>query len=130
MGETPTVLLVEDEALIGLCTGDLLQAEGFSVIGAASPAEAIAILDERGDDVSSLFVDINLASGASGFELARDVRVRRPGIGVLYTSGVQPRDFESQCVPGARFIEKPYDARKVGEILRAMTPCRLAGQAA
>ena len=124
MGETQTVLLVEDEALIGLCTGDLLEAEGFSVIPATSPAEAIAVLDERGDGVSSLFVDINLASGMSGFELARDARRRRPGIGVLYTSGVQPSDFESRCVPGARFIEKPYDARRVGEILRAMSSSR------
>jgi CheY-like chemotaxis protein len=118
MAERPTVLLLEDEALIAANTAECLEDEGFSVIVTSTPAEALKATS--GPALSAIFLDINVADETTGFEVAQAIRRQWPGIPVLYTSGGRPDDFESCAVPGARFIGKPYRLREIADMLREM----------
>jgi CheY-like chemotaxis protein len=99
------VLLVEDEPLLRLVIADALVDANFRVIEAASPAEAMSVL-QAGIDVDVLLTDVEMPPGISGYELARQVQARWPIIEILITSGREwPR--EGDLPPGAVFLAKP-----------------------
>jgi len=99
------VLLVEDEALIRCAVAEYLREAGCAVIETASGEEAIAICKSN-MSIDLLFTDVNLIGQASGWEVAEYVRVDRPNVSVLYTSG-KSIDRE-RCLPGSTFLPKPY----------------------
>lgn len=66
---TATVLLVEDQMLLGFALRRRLESEGFSVVGpAASVAAATALLDGR--EVDFAVLDINLGFGTDSLAIA------------------------------------------------------------
>jgi len=78
------ILVVEDEALVGLGLAAMLENAGFDVIGPIGDLRsAMAVLDERSCALAIL--DINLAHGESSAPLAE--RLKRSGIPFLVTSG-------------------------------------------
>src|SRR5258708_956318 len=117
MSHEPVVLVVEDEFLVADNAEDFLQAQGYSVVPAHSAADAFRAVEELGDRISALFVDLHLRGGASGFDLASAARRKSPQLAVLYTSGGRPADYERRRVDGARFVDKPYDLGRVCAIL-------------
>ena len=100
----PTVLLVEDDALIRVNTAEALQDGGCVVVEAASAEEAMAALQTAPIDV--LVTDINLP-GVSGSVLAVRARVLRPGVGLVFASGDIAAVAEDD-VEGAVLLSKPY----------------------
>jgi CheY-like chemotaxis protein len=99
------ILVVEDEFLVRCNVADCLRDAGYLVVEADSGEEAIAF-GTSGAAIDIVFTDIDLASTASGWDVADYFRVNRPGVPVVYTSGksVDPR----RRVPGSLFIPKPY----------------------
>ncbi len=118
MTQGPLILLVEDEALILLSTAELLESEGFRVIQTASATEAIGRVNEGGEPVVALMVDLDLKADLSGFDVAREARRRNPQIAVLYTSGSEGEVLDKKGVPNARFVAKPYRYAEVVNLLR------------
>jgi CheY-like chemotaxis protein len=118
MAESFTVLLLEDEPMIAVGTAECLEDEGFSVIVAGSPSQALKVIADRGPELSAVFLDINLHAETTGFDVARAARLRCPGIAVLYTSGDRPGDFEARRVPDGGFIGKPYRHGGLADTLR------------
>jgi PAS domain S-box-containing protein len=79
-----TILVVEDEALIGLGLAAMLENHGFEVIGPVGDVvSAIALLDRHACGLAIL--DINLRSGETSAPLAR--RLKADGIPFFVTSG-------------------------------------------
>lgn len=102
----PTVLIVEDEALVRMQGVDILEEAGFDVLEAANGDDALIIL-ARGIDVHLLFSDIGLPGSIDGLGLARIVHQRWPDIHLLLTSA-QHR-MRHADVPGAgMFVRKPW----------------------
>jgi hypothetical protein len=66
-------LVVEDETLLRLHAAGLLQEHGFAVLEAANAAEALTVLQSRGD-VRILFTDIQMPGALDGMDLARGAR--------------------------------------------------------
>jgi CheY-like chemotaxis protein len=101
---TLDVLIVEDEALLALELEDMLQSGGHAVVGTATTrGEALALAERTRPALA--FVDIHLADGPTGVEVAR--RLGERGIPVVFlTANVRriPEDFAGAI--GA--IEKPY----------------------
>ena len=99
------VLVVEDEALIAWSLETLLSDLGYECVGTAmSSAEAIFIAKDKHPDMA--LVDIHLADGPTGVELARALR-ELDGIPVIFMSanmGRIPDDYAGAV--GA--IGKPY----------------------
>jgi CheY-like chemotaxis protein len=100
------VLVVEDETLVRMFIADFLDEAGFKVFEAVSGDEAVQVLQAR-PDVQVVVTDIEMPGAMNGLELARVIRERWPGVGVVLTSGRErPRDGD---VPDAvAFLPKPY----------------------
>lgn len=107
------ILVVEDEVLIALELEGLLQENGHEVVGtAASLAEAIALGESRKPDLA--FVDIHLADGPTGVDVAR--RLSSLGVIVVFMTANAKRIPEDYA--GARgVISKPYTERGVRQAL-------------
>jgi CheY-like chemotaxis protein len=122
--DAPSVLVVEDEVLIRMATADYLRGCGYRVVEAGSGDEAVAVLktDIRVDVV---FTDVSMPGTLNGFGLAQWVRVERPGVRVILTSGITRTAQEAQdlCAHGP-LMEKPYEHDEVDCRIRALLASR------
>lgn len=104
--ERPTVLLVEDEALIRLMVADGLRDQGLQVLEASNADEALAIL-ENSPAVHLLFTDIRMPGRMDGIALAKFAQARFPRLKLIIASSRQPD--EAQDPRADAFLSKPYD---------------------
>jgi CheY-like chemotaxis protein len=107
------ILVVEDEILIALELESLLQDIGHEVVGlASSSVEAIALGQDLRPNLA--FVDIHLADGPTGVDVAR--RLTALGVTVLFMTANAKRIPEDAA--GAQgVISKPYTERGVRQAL-------------
>lgn len=115
-----TVLVVEDEEMLGDLMVEELNELGFTVLKADTAEKALEII--RGDKpVDVLFTDIRLAGRLDGWDLAekfREVYRRGP---VIYTTGYSGTPVRR--VTQSAFLPKPYrPAAIVAEIRRLSGP--------
>jgi DNA-binding response OmpR family regulator len=108
------VLIVEDEALIAYALRHSLQAAGYEVIGLAATEPMGRHLSAR-ERPDAAVVDVQLRTG-SGLNLARTLIEQ--GTAVLFVTG-NGRDMVAGSGLNAAYVEKPFDAREIGEALRA-----------
>jgi signal transduction histidine kinase/CheY-like chemotaxis protein len=124
LGGNECVLLAEDDEAIRRVAERVLQRAGYRVLAAGTPADALSICDNHGDEIDLLLTDVVMPR-MSGLELAEAVVTRRPSVRVLFMSGYSDaavfRDRAQD--PGVAFIQKPLtpDAlgRRVREVLEA-----------
>jgi len=83
---TRTVLIVEDEAALRSTLRRYLARRGMEVLEAATCAEGFAILDEKGDSISAMLVDVSLPDGL-GFELVDHMAGKKQKPGVIMMTG-------------------------------------------
>jgi CheY-like chemotaxis protein len=114
------ILIAEDELLVRLSAADILQEAGHHIIAARDGVEALAVLNVR-DDVSALFTDIQMPS-INGLALSQVVSERWPHIGIVVTSAALPLGTTLPLPPGARFVQKPYEAKVVLREIAAVLP--------
>lgn len=113
----PSILVVEDEAIVRLMAVDMFEEAGFQVLEAATGEKALDLI--RSCDLTALFTDVELANSIDGFYLARVAHNTHPNAPIIVVSGQQgARDGD--LPDGARFIGKPYDPEAVITALRTM----------
>jgi PAS domain S-box-containing protein len=118
---TETVLLVEDETEVRRLVERLLRMNGYAVIAAASPAEALVAAKTAGR-IDLLVTDV-IMPGMNGRQMASALAAERPRMRVLYMSGYTDAAIAQQGIlpPGTAFLSKPFTpdvlARKVREVL-------------
>ena len=131
MTEAPTshILLVEDEPLIRMLAVDMLETLGFAAIEAASGAEALAIDDEALKGLAGLMIDLGLPD-LPGEEVARRLRLRRPGLPVILTTGADAAPARASLAGGGLVLvlEKPYQFNDLTRIL-GLLPSAVRGVA-
>jgi signal transduction histidine kinase len=118
-GGGETILVVEDEAEVLKLAAVFLRSLGYRVHCASNAEQAMRILEEE-PEVSLLFSDLMLGSGARGDELAHSARELRPGLSVLLTSGYEQAAGES---PGGRdfpMLRKPYFHEDLSVVIRGL----------
>jgi len=119
---TETVLLVEDEEAVRQLAQEVLQSNGYRVLGASNGNEAV-IVAEKHDGVINLMVTDVVMPHLGGRELAEKLSVTRPDMRVLYMSGYTDDAIVHHGVLDGRaaFLEKPFApdalALKVREVL-------------
>ncbi len=117
-----TILVVEDDDEVRALTTRLLRDRGYVVREAASPDSAVRLVSRLDETVHLLLTDV-VMSGASGPQLARQLKVMRPSLRVLYMSGYTDNAIVHHGVldAGTDFLAKPFTAdtlaRKVREVL-------------
>lgn len=99
------ILVVEDEILIALELESLLQDAGHDVVGiAATSEEALAFAEDLRPDLA--FVDIHLADGPTGVDVARHL-AERLDVAVLFMTANAKR-IPEDCAGALGVISKPY----------------------
>jgi two-component system, response regulator PdtaR len=115
----PSVLVVEDEALVRMAIVDRLENEGFFVLEAANADDALEIL-VKNLDVRVVFTDVDMPGTMDGIKLAAAVRDRWPPIKIVVTSGYKHVPLD-QIPSEVEFIAKPYNADKLIAAIRRLT---------
>ncbi len=117
---TEKILVVEDDARVRRVTVSRLTGLGYDIVEASNGIEALERLSEH-DDIALLFTDIVMPGGMAGDELAAEVRVLRPEIKVLFTSGyAEPTIAGRELAQSGNWLKKPYTARELGTRLREL----------
>ncbi|HJV22201.1 MAG TPA: ATP-binding protein, partial [Holophagaceae bacterium] len=113
-----TILVVEDEGAVREAVVRILQRAGHAVLQAATPLEALDLVDAHPDTIHLLLTDMVMPH-LSGKELAARFRALRPEAAVLYMSGYTEQELGPE--ESRRFLQKPFtrDAllAKVAELL-------------
>ena len=116
--EPPTpsarVLVVDDEPELCSLAGDWLEALGYTVATAHSPAQALELLREAPFDV--LFTDVVMPGGMDGLELARKAVDMVPGLRVLLASGYAQSLLDASELPGL-LLNKPYRKKDIASAM-------------
>jgi CheY-like chemotaxis protein len=104
-----TVLIVEDQAQVLVLAEAFLEEQGHRTLSATTPNEALAILTGA-EAVDALLVDVILNGDTqAGIELARRAVELKPGLKVVYSTGLTLTDnMKAFLVPGSVILEKPY----------------------
>jgi CheY-like chemotaxis protein len=120
-----TVLLVDDEPHVVTLVKKMLLREGYAVLSATDPEEAIRIAQTREAGIDLLLTDVAMPQ-LNGRELADQLRAIRRGLRVLYMSGFMKEallKYYSISITGIPFLRKPFTeevlASKVREVLDA-----------
>jgi PAS domain S-box-containing protein len=116
-----TILLVEDDDLVRACSLEILRDLGYRVIEASDGHEALRLLDSH-LDVSLVFTDLGLPGGLDGEQLAAQVRLRRPEMKFLFTTGYVEAGKHPRSDPAGRtaMLSKPFNYARLGEKLRQL----------
>ncbi len=124
-----TVLVCEDEAGIRKLVVAMLTKQGYRVLEADKPQDAVAMLQDQGSTIHLLLTDIVMPQ-INGFELAKTARELRAGIRVLYMSGYTDNHVTANWTvdPDTPFLHKPFTATTLAHKVReALTTPAAAG---
>jgi len=117
-----TVLVVEDAEEVRRLAMQILKRQGYHVLDAPNGIEALQLCRQKKEDIHLLLTDVVMPQ-MGGKELSEQIRLLRPEIRVLFTSGFTDDAIARQGIldPGITFLQKPFSpvslSRKVREVL-------------
>ena len=118
MNKPTIVLVVEDEPMLMLMAGTMVEDAGLKPLTRRMPTKPSRSW-RRATDIRIVFTDVDMPGSMDGIKLAAAVRDRWPPISIIVVSG--HRDVALSELPdGARFFGKPYDEQRVVETLIKM----------
>ena len=120
-GNGEIVLVVEDNEDLREASVAQLMMLGYDVIQADGSVAALAAIDGGGRPVDLLFTDVVMPGAMNGYELAKEVTVRRPAIKVLLASGFPGETLERSPQQARRWqlLRKPYRMEELGRAVHA-----------
>lgn len=113
----PTLLVIDDNASVRAALEVLFSLHDISVLGAESPEEGLAILDQQAIDlvVQDMNFTADTTSGEEGIALFHELRQRHPDMPViLLTAWTQVETAVALMKSGAAdYLGKPWDDHKL-----------------
>jgi PAS domain S-box-containing protein len=122
MSRGETVLVVEDEDAVRNLAVKMLHKLEYAVLAAGTPAEALRLAAEHGEDIDLLITDVVMPQ-MNGRDLVEQLSALYPQISTLFMSGYTANVIAHRGVldEGVQFIQKPFSmkelAAKVREVL-------------
>jgi len=117
-----TILLVEDDDAVRKATRRILGIAGYFVLATASGPEALEVSDQHEGAIDLVLTDVVMPH-MSGRAFADEIRVRRPGVPILFMSGYTDNAIVHHGIldAGTNFISKPFGSAdltaKIAEVL-------------
>jgi two-component system, cell cycle sensor histidine kinase and response regulator CckA len=122
-----TILLVEDEEQVRVIAADLLRRQGYRVLVASRPSQALIVSRSHPGGIDLLVTDVVMPE-MGGHALAEQLTGERPGMGVLFMSGYSDDAVMRHGVmqSGHALIQKPLTpeafALRVRQVLDRRRP--------
>jgi CheY-like chemotaxis protein len=101
-GRGETVLVVDDDNAVRAVVKEVLSREGYRVLTAAGPADALAVARALGGDLDLVLTDI-VMPGMNGRELVAELWRERPTLAALFISG-----YSEEVASEASLIEAGF----------------------
>jgi PAS domain S-box-containing protein len=118
-----TVLVVEDNMELRRLVVGQLRELGYQALEAADGAQALEIAGGP-ERIDLVFSDMVMSGGVSGLDLVRELRLRRPNVKLLLTSGfpgaVSAREREIEPGVVVPILTKPYRREELARQLRGV----------
>lgn len=114
-----TILVVEDEEPIRHLVSAMLKRDGYKVIDASNPAEALSKIQKGNVSVELLLTDLAMP-GKGGVEFAAELLQTRPGMKIIFVSGSEELEKTrlNAGAPRGQYLAKPYS---IGDLRQAVT---------
>ena len=117
------VLVIDDDMSVRQIVAKMLASLGFSVIDAAGGRQGLRALEQRAREISLVLLDMTMPD-MDGEETLRAIRKLSP-VPVVLMSGYGESEamlrFASQRLAG--FLQKPFTAQQIGDVLsQALEP--------
>jgi len=114
---TETILLVEDAPPLRELASSLLTEDGYTVLEAGHPEQAIEIAQKYDGPIHLLLTDM-VMPGMNGRALAEKLARIRPDMKVVYMSGYTPFSHSALLDPDLVFLPKPFTKESLLSKLR------------
>ena len=116
-----TILVTEDEPAILKMTTMMLERHGYKVLGASTPAMAIALAKDHPGEIHLLITDVIMPE-MNGWELAKELLCFYPNLKQLFMSGYAANAMVHQGIidKGVHFIQKPFSMQNLIDKLRKL----------
>lgn len=117
-----TLLLAEDDSRVRRVVARALRASGYRVIEAEDGAAALDASNEEGEIIDLLITDVKMPA-LGGEDVAAELLLRRPSLGVLFISGYTSDETITTLLERDRIelLQKPFRMseliERVGQIL-------------
>jgi signal transduction histidine kinase/ActR/RegA family two-component response regulator len=116
-----TILVVEDEEGVREVAERMLQDIGFETVGAEDGRHALDLMEEVGDRVTAVLLDLSMPR-MGGAETFRRLREMKPDLPILmmsgYTEQVVAPQFNNSGPGTTGFLQKPFLAEDLIAVLR------------
>lgn len=113
-----SILLVEDDTLVGRSLARMLHSKKLDVSICADPVAALALCDKRKFDL--IITDQRLPV-MSGTELALLARKKQPTVRIMLISGYSDRELVAKAIDNGavdKFFSKPWDNSEILSIVQ------------
>ena len=114
-----TILVIEDEPAVRGTAERSLRQHGYKVLTAEDGIHGLEVFDAHKETIDLVLTDIVLPRG-SGFDVAKEVRRKRPQVAVLLTSGYTDRQRIERDTAEFPIFWKPYTP---GELVQHVRAC-------
>jgi two-component system cell cycle sensor histidine kinase/response regulator CckA len=123
-----SILVAEDEPAVLALIERVLSSAGYTVLSASTGSEAMAIVDTHSGEIDLLVSDA-VMPGMAGMDLARQLRIDRPGLPILFVSGWAGESFERDWAgePAVELLLKPFEVAELLERVGRLLERRRAG---
>jgi two-component system, cell cycle sensor histidine kinase and response regulator CckA len=114
-----TILLAEDEPEMLQLTATLLKRQGYTVLAACTPGEAIRMAGEHAGEIHLLITDVVMPE-MNGRDLAKSLLSLYPNLKRLFMSGYTADVIAHHGVldEGVHFIQKPFSRKDLSAKVR------------
>jgi CheY-like chemotaxis protein len=105
-----TVLIAEDEDSLRLLAALTVKSKGFDVLAASTVEEALHYWERHSEEIILLFSDIVMPGDLTGFDLAKQIRAKKPNLPIIFCSGHNYGlvNESPELQQGVSFLPKPY----------------------
>ena len=114
---------MDDDADFRTVAALILRRAGYEVIEAESGAAALEQVQRHTGSIDLLITDM-MMPGMNGRQLAQRFTKLRPGVRILYVSGVVDEASAREAIAGedADFLEKPFEGETFTTKVRELLP--------
>jgi PAS domain S-box-containing protein len=118
-GRDATLLVVEDQASVRRLALSILKLQGYKLLEAEGPEQALAASAGHAGKIDLLLTDV-VMPGMNGPELAATLAAKRPGLKVVYMSGYAADAVGHEGFLGVatEFLRKPFTPEELAARVR------------